>query len=76
MKEMNPPGQLITEALDTVTRLGKIYIYIYIYIERERERERERKREEGDEPPWSINHRGLAYCYTLYIYIERERGRR
>ena len=23
---------------------------------------------EGDEPPWSINHRGLAYHYTLYIY--------
>ena len=26
--------------------------------------------EEGHEPPWSINHRGLAYHYTLYIYIE------
>ena len=25
-------------------------------------------------PPWSIEHRGLAYHYTAYIYIEREMG--
>ena len=24
-----------------------------------------------DEPPWSIDHRGLSYHYTLYIYIGR-----
>ena len=42
---MNPPGQLITEALHTATLL--------IY--------------KGDETPWSIDHRGLAYCYTAYI---------
>ena len=29
---MNPPGQLITEALHTATLLIYIYIYIYIYI--------------------------------------------
>ena len=23
--------------------------------------------------PWSIEDRGLAYCYTAYIYRERER---
>ena len=46
IREMNPPGQSITEALHTTTLL--------IY--------------KGDEPPWSINHRGLAYCYTANIY--------
>ena len=30
------------------------------------------RREEGDDPPSSIEHRGLAYCCMLYI----ERGRR
>ena len=61
---MNPPGQSITESLHTSTLLIYIYIYIYIiyiyiyiYIYK------------GDEPPWSINHRGLAYHYTAYIYI-------
>ena len=29
-------------------------------------------REKGDKPPWSINHRGLAYHYTAYIYIYNE----
>ena len=29
---------------------------------------------EGGEPPWSINHRGLAYHYTSYIYIYIYRG--
>ena len=29
--------------------------------------------EEGDEPPWSIDHRGLAYHYTLIIDIYRGR---
>ena len=24
---------------------------------------------EGDEPSWSIDHRGLAYHYTAFIYI-------
>ena len=24
---------------------------------------------EGDAPPWSIDHRGLAYHYTAYINI-------
>ena len=37
---------------------------MYIYIK------------EGDAPPWSINHRDLAYHYTAYIniytYIEEE----
>ena len=46
---MNPPGQLITEALHTTTLL------IYIL--------------KGYEPPWSIEHRGLAYYYTASIYI-------
>ena len=71
---MNPPGQLITEALHIFTLLINIYIegrgtpwsidhrclaYRYTaYIYK------------GDEPPWSIEHRGLAYCYTAYIYIE------
>ena len=32
-------------------------ITLYIYIQ------------EGDEPPRSIEHRGLAYHYTLNIYI-------
>ena len=31
--------------------------FIYIYISK------------GDEPPWSIDHRGLAFHYTAYIYI-------
>ena len=48
---MNPPGQSITEALHTIT------LYIYIY----------RDREEGDDALWSIEHRGLAYHYTIYI---------
>ena len=26
----------------------------------------------GGEPPWSIEHRGLAYHYIAYIYIYQE----
>ena len=52
-EEDEPPGQSSMEALHTVT--------LYMY--------REGEREEGDEPPWSIEHRGLAYLYTKYIYI-------
>ena len=54
---MNSPGQTITEALHTITLLLYIYIYIYIYIYK------------GEEPSWSIDHRGLAYSYTAFIYI-------
>ena len=46
---MNPPDQLITEALHTTTLL--------IYRERGRRW-----------PPWSMEHRGLAYHYTIYIW--------
>ena len=38
--------------------LHTITLYIYIY------------RNEMN-TPWSIEHRGFAYCYTLYIYIGR-----
>ena len=69
---MNPHSQLITETLYTATLLIYIWqmnppgqsstealhtITLLIYIEK------------GDESPWSINHRGLAYCYTADIYI-------
>ena len=68
---MNP---LVDRSQRPYILLHFIYIYIYIYIEREREREREREGgEEECEPPWSIDHRGLAPCYTSYIYRERER---
>ena len=80
---MDHASQLSTEALHTTT----LHIYIdrremdppvnqaqrpcillhciYIYIERERE---------GRWTPQSIEHRGLAYCYTAYINIYREKG--
>ena len=48
---MNPPGQSIIDALHTNTLL--------IY--------REREIGKGDEPYWSIDHRGLAYHYTAFI---------
>ena len=51
---MKSPWSINIEALHTVT------LHRYIY----------RKREEGDEPPWSIDHRGLSYHYTAYIYIK------
>ena len=70
---MNSPGQLITEALHTITlhiyrkemtpsqsiteALHTPTLLIYIY----------REREEGDEPPQSIDHSALAYHYTSYI---------
>ena len=56
-----PHGQLSIEALHTITLYKYIYIYIYIYILYRKEMN----------PPWSMDHKGLAYHYT--IYIERER---
>ena len=71
---MNHPSQSITVPLHTITlhiyrdmkemnppgqlsieALHTVTLYIYIYISA------------GDEPPWSIDHRDLAYHYTLYI---------
>ena len=69
---MDPSSQLSTEALHTATL--HIYIFkgdgppsqsstealhtatLHIYIE-------------GRWIPQSIEHRGLAYCYTTYLYI-------
>ena len=57
-----------------------IYIFIYIYIKRDEPPLVYQSQGpcippnclyiyKGDEPLWSIDHRGLAYCYTAYIYI-------
>ena len=71
---MNPPGQLIIDALHTAT--------LHIYIERERRWTPSQLSTEAlhtaklliyREGRWtiqSIKHKGFPYCYTAYIYIE------